>query len=46
LQQKKTEDDLRQGREVQRAAVAQAKMYVLIKVRTFRLNPRVPTTAR
>jgi hypothetical protein len=47
LQQKTTEDDLRQGLEAQRAtAAALAKMLVLIKARTFRPKPRVLTTAR
>jgi hypothetical protein len=47
LAQKTTEDALRQGLEMQRAAAAmQVKMPVLIRLQPFRLKPRVPTMTR
>jgi hypothetical protein len=47
LVQKTTEDALRQGLEVQRAAAAaQAKMPVLNKPQFFRLKPRAPAVTR
>jgi hypothetical protein len=47
LEQKTTEDYLHQGLEVQQAAAGvQARVPVLIKVRTFRLKLRAPAAVR